>query len=148
MATLAVLIRDRWLWAAWLAGPLVWLLLAVVLGAPGLMGGDQAVEAWIRYLPWLVLLAVVEEALFRGVLQGWLLRCWPGILVIPGVSRANLVTSCIFVMAHLGAHGPLWAMAVFIPSLVFGFFRERHRRLATPILLHVWHNAGYFLILG
>jgi membrane protease YdiL (CAAX protease family) len=34
---------------------------------------------------------------------------------------------------------------VFVPSLVFGHFRERHESLVTPMLLHSFFNLTYLL---
>ena len=35
---------------------------------------------------------------------------------------------------------------VFLPSLVFGFFKDRTGRLTAPILLHSFYNAGFLLL--
>ncbi len=89
---------------------------------------------------------ILEEWIFRGNLQPWLaLRLPPrqGLLSWP-----NLATSAVFTALHFAFHPPLWAAAVFLPSLVFGFFRERHNRLDTPIALHAAYNASYLLLLA
>lgn len=88
---------------------------------------------------------VLEELVFRGLVQGWLLARLPGRSVGP-VSAANLVTSGLFAAMHLFFRHPLWAAGALVPSLVFGHFRERHRTVITPIALHCWYNAGYFLL--
>ena len=31
-----------------------------------------------------------------------------------------------------------------LPSLLFGYFKDRYRSLTIPIILHVFYNAGYF----
>jgi hypothetical protein len=60
------------------------------------------------------------------------------------LTHANLLTSLVFTALHFIAHPPLWAAAVFLPSLLFGFFKDRSGTLAAPILLHVFYNSGYF----
>lgn len=92
-----------------------------------------------------LLYPLVEETLFRGVLQGWLLECglqrrWLGISV------ANWLTSGLFTGLHFAAHPPLAAAAVLLPSLIFGHFRDRHGGLCAPVVLHVYYNVGYFWI--
>ncbi|MBI5462384.1 MAG: JDVT-CTERM system CAAX-type protease [Gammaproteobacteria bacterium] len=93
-----------------------------------------------------VLYPCIEELLFRGLLQGYLLeqprlqRRWYGL------THANLVTSALFTLLHFLAHPPLAALAVLVPSLIFGYFRDRHGSLHAPILLHVYYNLGYFWI--
>lgn len=89
---------------------------------------------------------LLEELLFRGVLQGQLgLRSWWREKHF-GISRANLATSSLFVLGHMFYHAQPWALAVFVPSLLFGHFRERHASIYPSLALHVYYNAGYFLI--
>ena len=52
--------------------------------------------------------------------------------------------SLVFTGLHFIYHPPLWAASVLLPSLVFGYFKDRYRTLTTPIILHVFYNAGYF----
>lgn len=88
---------------------------------------------------------VVEEMVFRGVVQEWLQQKKPG-LAVGAISIANLITSLVFTGLHFINHPPLWAAAVFIPSLIFGYFKDRSGGLGSPIALHVLYNSGYFLI--
>ncbi|MCP1676393.1 membrane protease YdiL (CAAX protease family) [Natronocella acetinitrilica] len=130
--------RDRQLWLALALGPLAWAALVPVLPLT-----EQPL--WPFAAPLTLLLAVViypvlEEIVFRGVIQDWLAerfsrKWWP-------LSLANIVTSALFAVFHLWSQPPLWALLVFFPSLVFGYFRERHDTLGTPILLHALYNLG------
>ena len=38
--------------------------------------------------------------------------------------------------------------AVLLPSLVFGFFKDRSGALWAPMALHVFYNSGYFWLFG
>lgn len=87
---------------------------------------------------------VVEEWIFRGVLQGYLLEYRRLRAGVGGISLANLVASLIFTSLHFISHPPLAAAAVLVPSLVFGYFRDRHGKLIAPVWLHVFYNLGYF----
>ena len=87
---------------------------------------------------------VIEEIFFRGILQPWIAQRWKQILF--KISAANLITSSIFALLHLAEHIALWALATFIPSLIFGYSLERYNRLLAPIILHTTYNMGYFLI--
>ena len=60
----------------------------------------------------------------------------------------GVLTSLLFTALHFINHAPLWAAAVFFPSLVFGFFKDRTGKLAAPIILHVFYNSGYFWLFG
>ncbi|MEO5573578.1 MAG: JDVT-CTERM system glutamic-type intramembrane protease [Gammaproteobacteria bacterium] len=87
---------------------------------------------------------VLEELVFRGALQGALTRqTWGGRKLGP-ISLANFFTSLVFAGFHLFYHAPLWAALVFLPSLIFGYFRDRHQSVRPAIVLHVFYNAGYF----
>ena len=86
-----------------------------------------------------------EELLFRGIVQGQLLlRGW-GRKQVLGLSYANWTSSIIFVIAHVFSHSPFWAIPVLIPSLVFGYFRERHQSVLPPYILHGIYNFAYLL---
>lgn len=134
---------DKFLWTAVLGAPVVWLVL-VIAGVPVL-----PVQRLAEHIQSLLLIVIVypvlEEIVFRGGLQEWLSvrfrnPSWQG------VSLANVVTSLLFTATHFIYHPPLWAASVFLPSLVFGFFKDRHRSLKTPIALHIFYNFGYALL--
>ena len=37
-------------------------------------------------------------------------------------------------------------MSVFVPSLIFGYFRDRYRNIVPAVLLHVFYNTGFVLL--
>ena len=85
--------------------------------------------------------------MFRGLIQGELMQKQTFRHSYAGISRANMLTSLLFAAAHLYAHPFTMAMLVFVPSLIFGYFRDRFDGwLLPPILLHTYYNLGYFLI--
>ena len=133
--------RDPWWWLAVCVALLFWALL-YALRQPSLDLAWPLSSPWSFLLP-VILLPVLEEVVFRGLLQEWLaqrLRPWQfGFL-----TSANIVTSLVFAGMHGFYHPPLWAVAVVLPSLVFGYFKERYRSLGPPILLHGFYNFGYF----
>jgi membrane protease YdiL (CAAX protease family) len=87
---------------------------------------------------------VAEELLFRGMLQGALLREPRFAVSVAGISLANLVVSAGFVLMHLMHHPWPWALGVFVPSLIFGYYRDTSGSTLPPILLHVVFNAAFF----
>jgi len=108
---------------------------------------------WLRIFSLPFLLAVlwqpiVEELLFRGCLQGLLsLREW-GQRCLVGISIANILTSVVFVGAHVATHSLPWALSTLFPSLLFGILRDRSGSVLPPIALHIVYNAGYFMLTG
>ncbi len=138
------------------AGPCVWVILFWVFNMPLARRLDET-DAWgltdpafLNVLLFAVLIyPLLEEIVFRGALQGFLidrlfgkrLPRWLG-----GLSLANLITSLVFAAMHLFNQSPLWAALIFLPSLVFGWAREATGGLVAPVLLHMFYNAGFYLL--
>jgi membrane protease YdiL (CAAX protease family) len=117
----------------------VWLWLYITKGVTGITN--------LSVLLSLVLLfPIIEEILFRGFIQPFLAKRLHQRWSI--FSLANVLSSILFVLAHFINHPPVCALAVLIPSLVFGYIQERTNNLAAPIALHSTYNAGFFLLLG
>lgn len=133
------------------------LALALLLVVPGLIS-----LVWLTALTWqphwpgavIVLLGVIvapviEEIVFRGGVQEWLIaRGWGGSADVWWPSPANIVTSLLFALGHLLHHPPLWALSMGLPSLVFGLLYEHRRHLGPPITAHSVYNAAYLLLLA
>jgi membrane protease YdiL (CAAX protease family) len=143
----ALVARDPQFAAAAAAGPVVWFAFAAALGV-------RPDPAWaffadpVRFFGLAVAWPIVEEGVFRGVIQPALLRTRGGAREAWGVTTANVATSVLFAAAHLVAHAPAWALAAVVPSLVFGYFRDRYGSAAPGAALHVFYNCGWFLVLG
>ena len=143
MITAYSLRKDPLFPAAVLAGPIVWLLLYFILR-------PELDWSWPLYHParflWPVLFfPVVEELLFRGLLQEFI-RDYVSNRTFGLISVANLVTSLVFTGLHFFYQSALWATLVFFPSLVFGFFKDRSGRLTAPIILHIFYNCGFLWV--
>jgi hypothetical protein len=98
------------------------------------------------FLTFALLYPITEEVFFRGVIQPLLGNKLPA--NNRTISTANIITSLLFSAAHLINHSPLWALATFIPSLIYGYTMERYKTLYGPIILHCFYNAGYFAVAG
>lgn len=132
--------REPHFLVAVLLGPVVWgLLWALMPGAGGSI-------TWILLVNVVLLYPLLEELAFRGFLQGWLRERKFFRQQIKGLTLANGLTSILFALAHLYSQPPMWAAGVFFPSLVFGYFRDRHENVVSSFLLHAWYNAGFFLV--
>ena len=80
--------------------------------------------------------------MFRGLVQPGLRRAAWARRTALRVSAANAMTSLLFAASHLVHHEPVWAAGVVVPSLVFGYFRERHGGLTAPLILHIAFNLS------
>ncbi len=88
------------------------------------------------------LIALPEEVFYRGYLQTRLDDAWPGRVRIFGaaVGPSVVVTSAIFALGHfLTIHDP-GRLAVFFPSLLFGWLRARTGGVGAPIAFHACCN--------
>jgi membrane protease YdiL (CAAX protease family) len=85
----------------------------------------------------IIVAAVVEEILFRGILFKLLRRRYSAKWTI-------LSTSILFSFAHVFIHSPLWAAATFIPGVIFGFLRDRYGNIYASTALHFIYNLMYF----
>ncbi len=135
--------RDPHLVLAVLAAVPVWLAL-------GLWGAHavRAPAGWGALLSFTLLMPLLEELVFRGLLQGQLLRA----TALNGQPRragpvtwANGLCTLAFVALHLTTQPLFWALAIAVPSLVFGHLRERFDSVWPAVGMHALYNAGFAL---
>ncbi|MEO5334761.1 MAG: JDVT-CTERM system glutamic-type intramembrane protease [Magnetococcus sp. YQC-5] len=129
------LFGDRLFWLALLVAPVTVYGLDWVWPHPAKIPGFPILQ--------IIVYPILEELTFRGLIQSWLLEQtrWR----FHAFSLANLLTSLLFVAAHLLVRKHWIMVTVLVPSLIFGFFRERHDRIYPCIVLHVYYNIVYFL---
>ena len=100
--------------------------------------------------PQIILLSVIiypilEEIVFRGMIQSQLAKRLNGRAYL-GLSLANIYTSLLFSVLHFIHQPPLMAALIFFPSLVFGYFKDRHHTVLPSIYLHMFYNAGFLIL--
>jgi hypothetical protein len=78
-----------------------------------------------------LLAPLVEEAVFRGLLYGWLAGRW-------GTTIAWLISSVLFAAAHVE---PTHALLVLPLGLWFGWLRQRTDSLWPSLVAHVVNNG-------
>jgi membrane protease YdiL (CAAX protease family) len=135
--------QDPLFLLAMFAGPAAWSILYLVLQPEPQWGWPLALP--LQYLLPVVVYPLLEEIVFRGLVQE-LVHEYISAQSLGPLSVANLLTSLLFTGMHFLYHAPLWAALVFLPSLVFGFFKDRTGKLAAPVMLHGFYNAGFLLL--
>ncbi len=90
----------------------------------------------------LVIIALPEEAFYRGYLQSRLDEALPGRVRILGatVGPALIVSSIIFALGHFATIREPARLAVFFPSLVFGWLRARTKGIGASVAFHASCN--------
>lgn len=90
----------------------------------------------------LFVIALPEEAFFRGYLQTALDATWPPKWRVLGADLGPgwLVSAAIFAVGHvLTAPSPA-RLAVFFPALVFGYLRARTKGIGAGVVFHAMCN--------
>ncbi|MCK6592667.1 MAG: MrtC family glutamic-type intramembrane protease, partial [Polyangiaceae bacterium] len=89
-----------------------------------------------------LVIALPEEAFFRGYLQSSLDRIWTPRTRILGASLGPgiLVSAAIFAVGHLLTTPHPARLAVFFPALVFGWLRARTGGIGAAMLFHALCN--------
>ncbi|MCH7830858.1 MAG: JDVT-CTERM system CAAX-type protease [Proteobacteria bacterium] len=107
----------------------------------------EMADLWSRrFIVVAIIFPIFEEIVFRGVLQGWMLKkSWGGRKKF-GISSANVAVSIVFTALHVVRRVGVISVGVFVPSLVFGYFRERYDNLTASIGLHIFYNSGFVLL--
>ncbi len=90
----------------------------------------------------LLIIALPEEAFYRGYLQSALDDAWPPRWRVLGaqLGPSLFVTSALFAAGHLCTEFNLGRLAVFFPALVFGWLRARTRGVGAGIVFHALCN--------
>ena len=132
--------------------PLFWLALGAGLPVAFAVGlrtplADRFPGPWILWLAvsTVAVYPILEELAFRGALQGWIRELRFGRRSWAGVTVANLATTGAFTALHFLHHPPFWAASVAVPSLLFGFFRDRDGTVYPALTLHAGYNLLYLL---
>jgi len=133
--------RDPLLGAAFIAAPGFWVAWSFYVAAEPDWGWP--LNAPFRFLLLAVIYPILEEIVFRGALQGWLRKRDRTLHDWRGLTLANVITSGAFSVFHLFRNSVGMSIAVFAPSVIFGFFRDRYDHLHTPIALHIFYNTGF-----
>jgi len=90
----------------------------------------------------LLVIALPEEAFYRGYLQSRLDDVWRPRFRVLGAELGPglLVTSALFALGHLCTEFNAARLAVFFPSLLFGYLRARTGGVGASIIFHALCN--------
>lgn len=105
---------------------------------------SQRGVGWLLWflLVQVLLVALPEEYFYRGYLQGRLQQVFGRRLVWLGgdVGPAVWITSAVFAVGHVLTVPSAFRLAVFFPSLLFGWLRDKTGTLWVPVVVHVGSN--------
>ena len=101
---------------------------------------------WMLLVSVLIWQPLIEELLFRGIIQGQLSKQKWGQQTLLKITAANIVTSIIFVVMHMLNTSLIWSLTIFMPSLLYGFFRDTFKSVYPAMVLHSIYNL--IVVLG
>jgi membrane protease YdiL (CAAX protease family) len=100
----------------------------------------------------LVMVALPEEAFFRGFVQTRLGDAWPSERTVLGARldpRAWIGQAALFALVHLATEPRLDKLATFFPGLLFGWLRAKRGGIGAALVLHAASNVlADFLVRG
>lgn len=99
---------------------------------------------WLwMFVSQLILVAIPEEWFYRGYLQQRFDEAWAPRWRILGVTLGWgwLLSSALFALGHLVLDPRPERLAVFFPSLLFGWMRARTGSILAPVLFHAFSNV-------
>jgi len=142
---ISYIVKDKAYGAALIAAPIFYFIYGAVF-FDGSLFSASFVEGARQLILLIILYPVIEELAFRGFIQGQLINMLGKRPLAYGISLPNIITSCLFSLVHLINHHLILSILVFFPSLVFGYFRDKYESTKPGIGLHIFYNAGYYLL--
>ena len=145
--------RFYWLqfdfWLACLAGVIFWLTYKLYY-----IDADLTLsfpELTFTLFSLIFIFPILEEIVFRGLIQESIQKLFQHYQIkttfLWRISFANIFASLFFSLTHIGTHPALWALATLIPSLIFGYFKDKYQSLYPSIALHIFYNFGFYMLL-
>lgn len=134
---------------------LAWALAVALIVFPGFWFGYRAwhspeaefgapplVRTFDSALGEVMMIALPEEAFYRGYLLTALDEVWPPTRRLLGapVGLGLLVSSAVFALGHLVTEFDPSRLAVFFPSLIFGWLRAKTGGIGAAVLFHALCN--------
>ncbi|MBL9020633.1 MAG: CPBP family intramembrane metalloprotease [Myxococcales bacterium] len=122
--------------------PPFWLGFRMWAGARGGFSLSAALPSLDQAMGQLVVIALPEEAFFRGYVQTRLDEVFPKTVRVFGfpVGASIVVTSALFAIGHVLTIPSPERLAVFFPSLLFGSLRSRTKGIGASVVLHALFN--------
>lgn len=97
----------------------------------------------------LIAIALPEELFYRGVLQEALKGSGKRIRVFGAeIGWEVPLVSALFALGHLITIPAAFRLAVFFPSLVFGYLRARTKSIGSSVFFHALSNVLLYVIQG
>ncbi len=95
-------------------------------------------------LYFMLLVPIIEECIFRGIIQPFINSKLSKYLL--GISVGNIVASMIFSLMHLFTASVAISVLMFIPSIFLGYLRDKSGSIIPSIFTHAIFNVNVFIL--
>ena len=129
-----------------IGAPVVWSGIVWIFGFG--LDFDSFARASFRTVAILLIFPVLEEIVFRGLIQDYLSNKTIGWDSFLGITWANWLTTLLFCVTHLVTRSMLVASLVIVPSLLLGALRDRGFSIKALAAIHLYWNGGVYLLIG
>jgi membrane protease YdiL (CAAX protease family) len=129
-----------------IGAPVVWSGIVWIFGFG--LDFDSFARASFRTVAILLIFPVLEEIVFRGLIQDYLSNKTTGWDSFLGITWANWLTTLLFCVTHLVTRSMLVASLVIVPSLLLGALRDRGFSIKALAAIHLYWNGGVYLLIG
>lgn len=110
--------------------------------------GTLPKDLWLTVAYHFFYVAIPEEFFYRGYMQTRLDEYYPKDITIFGTSvgKGLLYSSILFAFGHSIVQLQWWHFAIFFPSLIFGWMRERSGGVLAGAMFHACCNVGITIL--
>ncbi len=129
-----------------IGAPVVWGGIVWILGFESDVG--SFVRSPFRAGAILLLYPVLEEVVFRGLVQDYISIKTKACDSFLSVTWANWLTTMLFCLTHFVTRSLTVALLVAVPSLVLGALRDKRFSIKELAAIHVYWNGGVYLLIG
>ena len=136
-------LKDPLIISGFIFAPIFWLVLYFV--SPPADDRTWLLFAPIWYFKLVFIFPILEEMVFRGLVQTTIFGFLRKIKLGP-LTLSNIIASFAYFSFNAMNNVPMWLGMILIPSLFFGYLKDKYHTLKQPILMHAYFNAGFFLI--
>ena len=110
--------------------------------------GTLPQDLWLTVAYHFFYVAIPEEFFYRGYMQTRLDEYYPKNISIFGTSigKGLVYSSILFAFGHSIVQLQWWHFAIFFPSLIFGWMRERSGGILAGAMFHACCNVGITIL--
>ncbi len=97
---------------------------------------------WQTILLMTIVAPILEEIIFRGLLQEWLQQ-----LLHSNISAIILVNLLFMLLHYTTKNQIVYLLAIFFCGIIYSVVKIKQKSIIFPILLHAYYNLSFIIML-